>query len=288
VLLIFGLALILNVSTSAAAAAVPSGTAAHIGPKVIAADPANNAVITKNQTIKIKYNSTIKTRSPWIELKNGKAVIHTKYHINGSTLFITSATKLTTGIKYTLIIHTNSISDLTGNGNSIYTTSFTLSPITLAQMKDGQKRAQTFFNNNQRLPNYVNYGSTKIAIAQFQKIIATQGLKINTKITNPNASLASIMRGASKYRYSHSASTAAAMERIGAGDCWAMSDYLYKKMTAAHMHARIIQYKTAYSSRHESVQYKQNGVWVNAPYRSYGLSSMFNNTQSNGNVIRCS
>jgi Bacterial Ig-like domain len=285
VLLLFSLALILNVSTSSATTI--NGTAIN-GPKVVSANPANNSIITKSQTIKIKYNSTIKTQSPWIELKNGKTVISTKYYINGSTLCINPTVTLTTGIKYTLTIQTNSISDLAGNGNSIYTNSFTLSPITLAQMKNGQKRVQAFFNNNQRLPNYVNYGSTKISIAQFQKIIATQGLKINTKITKTNAGLASIMKGASKYGYSHAASTASAMERIGAGDCWAMSDYLYKKMTAAHMHARIIQYATAYSSRHESVQYQKNGVWVNAPYRSYGLNSMFNNTQSNGTVIRCS
>ena len=286
-LLIFGLALILNVSTSAAAT-VTNGAAIHNNPKVVTASPTNNYIVTKSQTIKIKYNTTIKTRSPWIELKNGKTVISTKYYINGSTLCITPTSTLATGIRYSLTIHTNSISDLTGNGNSLYSINFTLSPITLAQMKDGQKRVQTFFNNNQRLPNYVNYGSTKIPIAQFQKIIATQKLTINTKITNPNASLAAIMKSAAKYGYSHSASTAAAMERIGAGDCWAMSDYLYTKMTAAHMQARIIQYPTAYSSRHESVQYKQNGVWVNAPYRSYGLNSMFNNTQSNGTVIRCS
>lgn len=286
-LLIFGLALILNVSTSAAAT-VTNGAAIHNNPKVVTASPTNNSIVTKSQTIKIKYNTTIKTRSPWIELKNGKTVISTKYYINGSTLCITPTSTLATGIRYSLTIHTNSISDLTGNGNSLYSINFTLSPITLAQMKDGQKRVQTFFNNNQRLPNYVNYGSTKIPIAQFQKIIATQKLTINTKITNPNASLAAIMKSAAKYGYSHSASTAAAMERIGAGDCWAMSDYLYTKMTAAHMQARIIQYPTAYSSRHESVQYKQNGVWVNAPYRSYGLNSMFNNTQSTGTVIRCS
>ncbi len=286
-LLIFGLALILNVSTSAATT-VTNGTAVNTGPKVISSDPANNAVITSNQIIKFNFNSTIKPQSPWIELKNGTTVIPTKYTINGSTLCITSTTTLTTGNKYTLSIHTNSVSDSTGNGNSLYSTNFTLSPITLEQMKDGQKRVQTFFNNNQRLPNYVNYGTTTIPIGQFQKIIATQGLKINTNTTNANASLASIMKGASKYGYSHSASTAAAMERIGAGDCWAMSDYLYTKMTAAHMHARIIQYPTAFSSRHESVQYQQNGVWINAPYRSYGLNSMFNNTQSSGTVIRCS
>jgi hypothetical protein len=287
VLLLFGIALILNVSTSSAAT-VTNGAAVHTGPKVVSVNPANNAIILKSQTVKVTFNSTITARSPWIELKNGNTTVSTKYTINGSTLSVIPTTTLATGVKYTLSIHTNSISDLTGNGNSLYTTSFTVSPITLAQMKDGQQRAQTFFNNNQRLPNYVSYGSTNIPIAQFQTIIATQGLKINTKITNPNASLASIMKGAAKYGYSHSASTAAAMERIGAGDCWAMSDYLYTKMTAAHMQARIIQYPTAYSANHRSVQYLQNGVWVNAPYRTYFSTDMFNNTQSTGTVIKCS
>jgi methionine-rich copper-binding protein CopC len=285
VLLLFGLALILNVSTSAAAT-VPNGATVH-GPKLVSVNPANNSIILKSQTVKVTFNETIKNGTKWIELKNGNNVVSTKYTINGSTLSVIPTTTLATGVRYTLAIHTNSISDLTGNGNSLYWTTFTVSPITLAQMKDGQNRAQTFFNNNQRLPNYVSYGSTKILIAQFQTIIATQGLKINTKITNPNASLDSIMKGAAKYGYSHSASTAAAMERIGAGDCWAMSDYLYTKMTAAHMTARIIQYPTSYVNNHRSVQYLSNGAWVNAPYRQYFSTDMFNNTQSTGLVIRC-
>ncbi len=49
-------------------------------------------------------------------------------------------------------------------------------------MKDGLSRAQTFFNSNLRLPNYVSFVTKKILIAEFQRIIATQGLKINTKI----------------------------------------------------------------------------------------------------------
>jgi len=56
--------------------------------------------------------------------------------------------------------------------------STTVGGLTLAQMKDGLSRAQKFYNTNYRLPNYVSYGKTKISIAKFQKIIATQGLKI--------------------------------------------------------------------------------------------------------------
>jgi hypothetical protein len=286
VLLLFGLALILNMSTSAAATGT-NGSTVHTEPTVTKVDPANNTIISKSKTINVTFNSTIKAGSQGIELKNGNTVIPTKYNINGSSLSITPSTTLQTG-KYILILHSDSITDLTGNGNSLYTTTFTVSPINLAQMKDGLNRAQTFFNNNYRLPNYVNYGTTQIPIAEFQQILATQGLKINTKITNPNASLASIMKSAAPYGYSHSAHTAAAMEKLGAGDCWAMSDYLFKKMTAAHMHARIITYATAYSANHRSVQYEQNNTWVNAPYKAYGLNKMFNNTQSTGRIIASS
>jgi hypothetical protein len=54
-----------------------------------------------------------------------------------------------------------------------------ISPITLAQMKSGLKRAQKFYNTNGRLPHYVNYKNLKITIAGFQEIIGFQGLKIN-------------------------------------------------------------------------------------------------------------
>ena len=284
-LLLFGLALILNVSTSSAATV----TTNHISPKVTAVNPANNAVILKSQTLKVTFNEIIKAGSSGIELKNGKNVISTKNSISGKTLSITPKTALTTGIKYKIILNPGSVTDLSGNSNKYYTSSFTVSPITLAQMKDGIYRAQKFYAANGRLPNTVHFGSNLIPIAQFQKIIATQGLIIKkpklTALVVSLSSLDEIMKAASKFRYSHSASTAATMERIGAGDCWAMSDYLYTHMRAAGITARIIQYPTAYSARHRSVQYESNGLWVNAPYRQYFSTSMFNNTQSTGLVI---
>jgi predicted double-glycine peptidase len=54
--------------------------------------------------------------------------------------------------------------------------------LTLAQMKDGLLRAQTFYNKNNRLPNYVSFGTVKVPIATFQKIIATHGMKIVVKV----------------------------------------------------------------------------------------------------------
>lgn len=53
--------------------------------------------------------------------------------------------------------------------------------LTTAQIKDGLNRAQTFYNKNTRLPNYVSYGTKKIPIATFQKILTAYGLKLNVK-----------------------------------------------------------------------------------------------------------
>jgi hypothetical protein len=282
VLLLFGLALFLNVSTSAAT------TCNTTTPKVTAVDPANHAIIQKSQTIKVKFNETIKAGNNWTDLKNNAGkVVSTKKVISGNTINIIPTSPLTYG-KYFLIVHTGSVQNLAGNKNKAFVTSFIVSPLTLAQMKDGIARAQKFYSNQGRLPYTVSFGSNKMPIATFQKIITTAGLKINKPkiVATSNASLAQIMKAASKYRYSGAAHTGKDMERIGSGDCWAMSDYLYTHLTAAGIKSRIIQYATAYSSRHRSVQYIQNNAWVNVPYRSYFSTNMFNNTQSYGLVIK--
>jgi hypothetical protein len=50
--------------------------------------------------------------------------------------------------------------------------------LTPEQILDGYVRAQYFYKVNHRLPNYVSYGTRKIIIGDFQKILATQGQKI--------------------------------------------------------------------------------------------------------------
>jgi peptidoglycan hydrolase-like protein with peptidoglycan-binding domain len=99
-----------------------------------------------------------------------------------------------------------------------------------------------------------------------------------TKSATSSSSLSQILASGAKYGYSHSASTAAGMMSCGSGDCWAMSDYLYSKLRAAGIKSRIVQYSTAYSARHRSVQLYQNGAWVDVPYSSYGYSTMFKAT----------
>jgi hypothetical protein len=186
VLLLFGLALVMNLNMVSAA----NVTADHTQPKIVAVNPATNSIISNSKPLTLTYNETIKAGSLWIELKNGKTSIPIKKSVSGKTLIVTPTTPLKTSVKYNVIIHTNSIIDLSGNGNSYYNSVFTVSALTLAQMKDGLKRSQTFYNTNHRLPAYVNFGSKKIVITEFKKIIATQGLKINTVNSNSNSKTA--------------------------------------------------------------------------------------------------
>lgn len=103
----------------------------------------------------------------------------------------------------------------------------------------------------------------------------TSSYKSSSKADTSSSTLDSIMESGADYGYSHGASTASAMKKRGAGDCWAMSEYLCNKFKAAGYKTRVIQYATAYSSRHRSVQLYQNGKWKTVPYRAYGYHYFF-------------
>ncbi|WP_052374243.1 transglutaminase domain-containing protein [Methanobacterium sp. SMA-27] len=82
------------------------------------------------------------------------------------------------------IATTNATKELKINSTMAAGAPVLVNGLTLAQLKDGVSRVQSFFNKNKRLPKYVSFGTRQISIATFQKNIATQGLKINTVIVN--------------------------------------------------------------------------------------------------------
>ncbi|MDD3984721.1 MAG: Ig-like domain-containing protein [Methanobacterium sp.] len=181
IILLLGLTLVLNSNN-----AIAANLTGNIAPKVTVANPADHSIILKSQTIKVYFNEPVKAGSMSILLKNSAGkVIKTRNSISSKTVTIYPLTALTTGFKYYITFNTGSVKSLTGINNSKYSSSFTVSPLTLAQMKSGISRAQQFYNTHQRLPKYVSYGSKKIPIATFQKIIATQGLKIKTNTPIP-------------------------------------------------------------------------------------------------------
>ncbi len=134
--------------------------------------------VAANKIIKISYNKPIKFQSKNIELKTSSGIIiPTTKTISGNILIITHPI-LNKGITYNLFIHSGSVSDLAGRGNTAYLTRFTVSSLTSAQMKDGLIRVQNFYKTNHRLPNYVTFGAKKIGIGNFIAIIGAYNLKV--------------------------------------------------------------------------------------------------------------
>ncbi len=85
VLLLFGLALIINVGTSAAA-----DTTVNTNPTVVAVAPANHAVVQKASNVKVTFNEQITTGTNSINLKNSNGkLISTKNTISGNKLTVT-------------------------------------------------------------------------------------------------------------------------------------------------------------------------------------------------------
>lgn len=77
---------------------------------------------------------------------------------------------------------------------------------------------------------------------------------------------------ASKYKFSHSSSSYCAMRSVGSGDCFAWSGALWQELKNAGYIPRVVQYPTAYSPHHRSVQYKNSsGQWVDYPYGSTNI-----------------
>jgi hypothetical protein len=136
VLLFFGLALFLNVSSSSAASVNQTNTSIS----------ATSLDHTNSDTISSNYTTD-----------------NSNSNINNDTSNVT----------------VNSVS------NPINSTMAAGAPVkvnglTLAQLKSGTARVQSYFNKNGRLPKYVSFGTRKIPIATFKKNIAKVGLKLNT------------------------------------------------------------------------------------------------------------
>ena len=101
-----------------------------IPPTVKTITPSNNFLnVPTNQVIKITFSEPIKSGSLWIELKNSsRKLIPITTLINNNILTINHEALLTNG-KYTLSLHTGSITDLTGNHLALWSSSFTVDSI---------------------------------------------------------------------------------------------------------------------------------------------------------------
>lgn len=225
--MLFGLILFLNINTSDA-------TTTNISvnkelPKVTSVDPANHSIIPKSKGIKVKFNESVKFGTNYIELRNIHGNVPIKKIINSKTLYIIPKNPLSSGFKYNLVIHTGSLVSLSGKNVAKYSTSFTVSPITLTQMKDGISRAEIFYQKNSRLPKTIRYGANKIPIKEFKQIIATQNLKIKTTShAKLSYSIPKSSNGCTAYNITITSQKVSATSKCSCGAC---GDYNYHTST---------------------------------------------------------
>lgn len=146
-------------------------------------------------------------------IKHGGGIIKRNLLLSVLLLFSVALIFSTNYSSAATVNQTTTVKHNTTTTHKVTTSSSTtlVGGLTVAQIKDGYTRTQKFYNNNYRLPNYVSYGSKKIPIATFQKILATQNLKIklvtgtsrpvyitSDNINNPttdNARVKSIIKG---------------------------------------------------------------------------------------------
>ncbi|MCE7698030.1 MAG: Ig-like domain-containing protein [Methanobacterium paludis] len=98
-------------------------------PTVTSVDPANNAVnVAKDKVITVNFSEPIKSGNSWIEFQDSSGtLIPITGSISDNVLTITLNSTLSSGVKYALLIHTGSVTDLAGNNVAGYVTRFTTS-----------------------------------------------------------------------------------------------------------------------------------------------------------------
>jgi len=113
------------------------------GPKVTSIDPSNNSLnVQRNKIIKVTFNESIKFgKNSWIELHmNSNLGVPITSKIIGNCLLITPQYLQWNRASYTLILHTNSITDLNGNGLAApFISQYKTAPLLLVSNSDPTK-----------------------------------------------------------------------------------------------------------------------------------------------------
>lgn len=83
---------------------------------------------------------------------------------------------------------------------------------------------------------------------------------------------------AAKITYSGACQTHSCVKDKKTGDCWGMSDFIACELQSRGVNAKIYEY-AAIASNHRSVKYQDStGQWARFPYRKYGVSTLFRDT----------
>jgi arsenate reductase-like glutaredoxin family protein len=236
VLFICGFALVLNMNFSSAATVnQTNGTVNSVATPNAGLTVASTIQSTANTTVKaatatttvkaVTNTTTVKAAAKPARLVDGLTLTQVKNGLTRAQKFLAKHHRLPAYINYgskkisiakfkkILKAEGLSITSKVTTTKKTTTVKAAASPIvgglTLAQVKDGLTRTQSFILANGRLPTCVNYGSTKITIAEFEKILTAEGLKLigtanrpiyitSDNINNPttdNARINSIIAG---------------------------------------------------------------------------------------------
>ncbi|BAW32142.1 pseudomurein-binding repeat-containing protein [Methanothermobacter sp. MT-2] len=123
-------------------------------------------------------------------------------------------------------------------------------------------KVMNFYKTNGRLPNSVTVpsnnggnggnGTTSFGNGQLNGLQGTEGLQILAKYINQNLN----------HQYG-AATTAEGVERTGLGDCWGLSAWTAKVLYDNGYTVRIVQGASVEASNHRWVQVLIDGKWIN-------------------------
>ena len=193
-----------------------------------------------------------------IQINNGSTASLTLKVVNSSG---SQSESITTGTIYkseflTLAQQIKNTIDTTGKAPASIST--TLGTMNFENLVYTYAKIMAFYGTNKRLPNSVSVNA------------------FTTNTTNSSsvqAILDSIGKTEAQFEDIQGQSSGSVMERVGYGDCWADSQWLYNKLNAAGIPARIMGYVgggTGVWYEHAWVQYNIGNGWVNWNYVKYG------------------
>jgi uncharacterized protein len=123
-------------SISAVAAANTTAKSTHLNqsnnvistyntPYITTVNPKNGALnVAINKTIKIQFNQPVQYKTGWIEFRRDGILTAFKSSIDSKTLTIKPSVPMRMGSTYSVVLHSNSLTNLTGSGISYSVTRF--------------------------------------------------------------------------------------------------------------------------------------------------------------------
>lgn len=257
-------------------------------------------LFTNLSDVSAANTTTVDTNSVVKSTDTVKKQVETKNTVPSS---VTVANKKVTSAQY-LYLLTSSTTNINKNSKkavTVKTVSKASNPsenvksgtLTKKEYLSLANKITTFVNTNGRLPNYV---STSLGNMRYENLIYTYSKVLAFQKTNnrlPNTvsvkawkttSKTSSGEGApstlqdkinaigyqeAKYKRAQGNSNPTTMEKIGWGDCWASSSWLYNKLSSAGVKVRIVQCIGGSYPLHRWAQINTGNGWVTWNYAKY-------------------